>query len=478
MRADSAGAVGWLVDALRNVVGSERVAVDRDTRETASRDYAWMSPILRAALPDRIADVVVRPTAAQVPAVLALAHRHRVPVTPRGRGTGNYGQAVPLEGGLVLDLAGCDTIRAIGPAADGDPVADVEAGVTFAALERAAEPHGWEVAVMPSMTGSTVGGFLSGGNQGIGSIAHGSIWDGWVRELDVAGCAPDPTTFTVRGDDVAQHLHTYGTGGVITGARLALAPRVARTVVFAAFGDLPTAAAAGRALMDLTPAPRVVSVADPAVAAVLPAHTGVEPGATLLRIAIGVGEVRQAAGLIASHAGRVTAIDADALNSLYASIYNHATLRALRVDPGLCALQVRGPAIFEHLDEVRAALPGARLHLDGNAPAKHGKGYSGLLLSTWVDAATLQAGEQRLRQLGVIVISPHTWLLGGHGNLDGTRALAARVDPSGLLNPGKLPAAVPASAPSRPGHVAETKTSYVPARSSTTVPPRPSPAQR
>lgn len=428
-----------LLDDLRAAVGEHRVTADRDSCESASRDYAWMSPILRAQLPSRLADVVVTPTVEQVPDVLAVAYRHQVAVTPRGRGTGNYGQAVPLAGGIVLDLSGCDSIRSITVDADGTAVADVEAGVTFTALERAAGERGHEVAVMPSMTGSTVGGFLSGGNQGIGSIAHGSIWDGWVRELDVVGCAAEHSAFVVAGPDVARHLHSYGTTGVITGARLALAPARNRTVVFACFDDLASAAAAGRAMMDLEPAPRVVSVADPAIAAVMPAHPGIEAGATLLRVAIGVTESRLAAGLVDAHGGRVTALDPAALNGLYGSIYNHATLRALRVDNRLCALQVRGPAVIERIDDVRAALPDTRIHLDGNAPAKHGKGFSGLLLSRWVDRDVLEAGARRLGELGVNVISPHSWLLGGHGDLEATRAVARQVDRGGLLNPGKFP---------------------------------------
>jgi hypothetical protein len=81
-----------------------------------------------------------------------------------------------------------------------------------------------------------------------------------------------------------------------------------------------------------------------------------------------------------------------------------------------------------------------RLHLDGNAPRQHGVGYSGLLLASWIDRPTLEAGMQRLRELGVIVISPHTYVLGGHGNVERIREVVGTVDPDGLLNPGKLPA--------------------------------------
>ena len=136
----------------------------------------------------------------------------------------------------------------------------------------------------------------------------------------------------------------------------------------------------------------------------------------------------------------MTAVDPAALATLASSVYNHATLRAKRVDPDLCSLQVRGWALVEHGAEVRAALPGVRLHLDANAPRQHGKGYSGILLSTWVDRPTLAAGIDRLRALGVQVISPHTWVLGGHGNVERLQTVIPVVDPDGLLNPGKLPA--------------------------------------
>nr|MDT0667451.1 FAD-binding oxidoreductase [Micromonospora sp. DSM 115978] len=51
----------------------------------------------------------------------------------------------------------------------------------------------------------------------------------------------------------------------------------------------------------------------------------------------------------------------------------------------------------------------------------------------------LYAGVAELRAAGVVVVDPHTWLLSG--NLDALRVAAARFDPDGLLNPGKLPPA-------------------------------------
>ena len=67
-----------------------------------SRDFHWYSPVLTPQLQDCLADVVVQPrTEADIAAVVAAAVKHRIPLTVRGGGTGNYGQSVPLKGGVL-----------------------------------------------------------------------------------------------------------------------------------------------------------------------------------------------------------------------------------------------------------------------------------------------------------------------------------------------------------------------------------------
>ncbi len=71
-----------------------------------SRDFYWYSPVLKNRLDAVTGDLIVTPkNEAEVRRVLAACHRHGVPVTPRGTGTGNYGQAMPLSGGVVLSMA-------------------------------------------------------------------------------------------------------------------------------------------------------------------------------------------------------------------------------------------------------------------------------------------------------------------------------------------------------------------------------------
>ena len=65
-----------------------------------SRDFYWYSPILKRQLDHVKGDAIVSPKSEEeVIRVLAACHQHGVPVTPRGSGTGNYGQAMPLSGG-------------------------------------------------------------------------------------------------------------------------------------------------------------------------------------------------------------------------------------------------------------------------------------------------------------------------------------------------------------------------------------------
>jgi hypothetical protein len=442
-RAPSPQAVAAFLDDLAGTLHSDRVSTVEATRRAASTDFAHLSPLLTAVLPERCADVVVRPAdQAQLVETVRLAHRHAIPVVPRGRGTGNYGQAVPLAAGLVIDLTDLDRILEV---ADGRIHA--EAGATFVALEAAARRHGQEIAIMPSTVGSTLGGFLAGGAGGLGSIEHGWLWDGFSIALDVVDCPPAAVPRPVYGEQCLPYLHAYGVTGVIATATVRLAPARDWTAVIASFpADAGAAAAeAGLALLRLDPAPRLVSLDEPDLVALYPADEALPAGRHSLRAIIDASAVETAGRAVTGHGGRIETVSASAVGYLSTLSFNHVTLRARKARPTLCHLQVGGQALVAEPDAVRATLPGALLHLDGlrthldpDDPAG-ARAFGGLLLSEFRDAETLYCGVVRLRELGVHVVDPHSWLLGGPA-LDGIRAAARTNDPHGLLNPGKLPA--------------------------------------
>lgn len=187
-----------------------------------SRDFFWYSPILKAQLNSKSADLVVCPRdEAEVVATVAACARHRVKLTARGGGTGNYGQAVPLEGGVVLELTGLDRIVDF---ADG--LLTVEAGRKLLDIDLHTRPLGWELRMHPSTKRTaTIGGFVGGGSGGVGSITHGGLRDrGNIIAARVVSCEETPRIVTLTGDEVAGVNHAYGTTGIITALSIALAP--------------------------------------------------------------------------------------------------------------------------------------------------------------------------------------------------------------------------------------------------------------
>ncbi|HEY8536342.1 MAG TPA: FAD-binding oxidoreductase, partial [Vicinamibacterales bacterium] len=95
------------IRALEDITGAEWVL-----RDEASRLKYGTDALLRG----QPADVVVVPgNTADVAAVMRLCARHRVPVVPRGAGTGYTGGAVPLAGGVVLSLERFNRIVEIDP---------------------------------------------------------------------------------------------------------------------------------------------------------------------------------------------------------------------------------------------------------------------------------------------------------------------------------------------------------------------------
>ena len=102
-----------------------------------SRDFFWYSPVLKRQLDHITADLVVSPKSeTEVIRVLAECYALGIPVTPRGSGTGNYGQAMPLSGGVVLNLAEMNKVKAI---SRGSVVA--EAGLPESLLMTVSQPR-------------------------------------------------------------------------------------------------------------------------------------------------------------------------------------------------------------------------------------------------------------------------------------------------------------------------------------------------
>ncbi|MFH1488037.1 MAG: FAD-binding oxidoreductase, partial [Pseudomonadota bacterium] len=166
-------------------------------------------------------DAAVWPaTASHISGILRLADSEKFPVIPRGAGTGLTGMAVPLMGGLVLDLGRMNKILEVNIE---DRLVVVEPGVVYADLERVLLPHGFFFPPDPaSGRVCTLGGNVAVNAGGIKGAKYGTTRD-YVLGLQVV--LPDGRIMrtgsrcmkSVSGYDMTRlFVGSEGTLGVIT----------------------------------------------------------------------------------------------------------------------------------------------------------------------------------------------------------------------------------------------------------------------
>ncbi|WP_144268294.1 FAD-binding oxidoreductase [Demequina sp. NBRC 110055] len=426
------------IDALRvelvDILGEAAVATDDARLERASVDGSGMSPLIKELLPLGRAQILAMPSSAeQIVATVAAAVRHGVPVTPRGKGTGNYGQGIPMNGGLVLDTSKARRVIEVG-----DGWIEAEAGAVMWMLEQTANKAGQQLWMYPSTAQSTVGGFVSGGSGGTGSIANGMIHQGFVKAVEVVHATGEAAAVRVEGDDAVPYLHNYGTAGIITTVRVALEPLQPWRAVLASFDAYEDVVQLMKPLASLTPTPRLVSGDRAEIAACLPAELGIPAGRASLRAILDESTVEEATRMIEAAGGRVDDVREGAQHTVKLSMnsYNHPIEWLQKTAPvPYFHVEVLGDALVDRLDEVQAVYPGGMLHIE----AQRGRPI-GMLAAPYESAADVLAGFDRLAALGVSTHNPHQWAVDFEP--ERTAALAAVTDPQGLLNPGKLGATV------------------------------------
>ena len=194
-----------------------------------SKDYFWYSPILTELLDGKVGDVIVTPRSqAELIKVAAICAKYRINITVRGGGTGNYGQCVPMAGGVILDITKLNAVLNIE-----DGAVTCEAGILIADLEQAVRADqvvsgGQEILMYPSTRDiATIGGFIAGGYAGAGSVRNGILKDaGNVTMIRVVTLEESPQVIELHGADIQKVHHAYGTNGIITALTLRLKPAI------------------------------------------------------------------------------------------------------------------------------------------------------------------------------------------------------------------------------------------------------------
>jgi FAD/FMN-containing dehydrogenase len=447
-----------LARELTAVLGdASRVLTAPAVVERLSKDFYWYSPVLRPALESRRGDVVVQPLSREeVRAVLRTCYRHDVPVTARGAGTGNYGQAIPLCGGVVLDLSRMDAIEQI----TDDGVAICDPGVRLGALETAARDKAWELRCYPStIVKATVGGFLGGGSGGIGSVSHGGLRDfATVRALEVVTMEEEPQVHLHEGEAVHEILHAWGTNGIITKIWLALTPKVDWAQAAVAFDTFAAAFDfAENIARDPAWTKRLVTVFEwPIPQYFSPVKSICPEGKHLIFFMIAADQLSEFSMVVQKATGTVTysgawaGLRATPLLSDYT--WNHTTLWAIKHDSAFTYLQCGfdPTRVRDQMKLLRDRFGHEILfHMEF---MKNGQGQvipGAIPLVRFTTEARLNEIIRFCRENGVFVANPHVNNVedGGRYREDHIQLRAKRrYDPKGLLNPCKMLSFEPESA--------------------------------
>lgn len=422
-------------------LGSITHTRDATALRVKSADFSWFSPIMSAALGNRQAEVIFSPKSEEeVVRIAAACAKHRVPLVARGGGTGNFGQAVPLAGGAVIEMTGLDRI-----VFDKGNVTRAQAGIRIANLDTHLRKSGRELRMHPSTKKlATLGGFIGGGHAGIGTVNWGILRDrGNLLGLRVITIEETPRALELRGDDVNLVHHAYGVNGIVTEAELPLAPAYEWLDTIVVFDDFGRAAEFGMALTTSDGIlKKLVSVhAWPVPHYFVPLKPYLPKGKAAALLMIGA-ETREAfEALVKSFQGKVTLCVPQ--DNIYEYTWGHTTMHALRADRSLTHLVCIFPRV-DTLGSIRRVHQKlgeeAFLHLEF-------KRFNGYMTAEGVPLFRYQGFEQITRLYrafeaeGARIANVHTFLLqnGGMKDLDDKQIGFKRsVDPHLLMNPGKV----------------------------------------
>lgn len=415
-----------------------------------SQDFSWFSPVLKRQLGDKCADAVVRPRSEdEIRRLVSLCAKLRIPITIRGAGTGNYGQSVPLHGGVVLDMSGFNQLLWVR-----DGAARAQAGLRLWDLEKqACTACGMELRCMPSTYRSaTVGGLFGGGFGGIGSINHGPLASrGNVLGIKAITIEEEPQVVELRGADALAMHHLWGTNGLVLEIELALAPAQDWTEYLVVFDTFDAALDCGQAIAAAPGiAKREVAFLSEAVTPYLkPLAEYLPAGKHALILAVAPASEAAMRELATLHGGEVTyRKDAAEIQRTHRTLleytWNHTTLAAFKVDRTITYLQsafVPG----RHLEQVRRMeqLLGKEvlMHAEFIRNLEGDLTCTALQIVKFTTEERLQQIMQAYRDNGVRINDPHVFVVeDGKAGGDLPAAVIAakkRFDPLNLLNPGK-----------------------------------------
>ena len=240
---------------LLDVLGKEFVGVRDVDRFGHSVDYYWIPEMWHdRGMETPKPDFVCHPsTAEEVAKIMKIANQYRIPVVPWGGGSGSQGGALPVFGGIILDMKRMNKYYGVDKES---MTVRCQTGIIAQHLEWNCNKEGFSTMHLPaSISCATIGGFLAHRGTGVLSTKYGKIED-MVMSLEVV----TPTGEIIRTLPVPRHasgpdltmlyVGSEGTLGVITEVTLKVHPQPEKREFRAyIFKDFHTAMRAGAELM-------------------------------------------------------------------------------------------------------------------------------------------------------------------------------------------------------------------------------------
>jgi len=411
--------------------------------------------------------VVFPLNAEEVQAVVKLCHEHKVPLVPRGRGTGTAGGSVPEQGGIALSLERMNRMISLDP---DNRMAIVEPGVLNQELQDALKPKGFFWPPDPSSAPyCSVGGNLATCAAGPHAVKYGVARDHVLGlkavtgsgELIKTGCY---TTKGVVGYDLTRLIvGSEGTLAVIVEATLKLTP-LPRTTggITAQFKDTVSCAHAIAAIMAQPFIPSALEFLDNnALNLIRGRHPGMLPEDMRALLMIEVdgsqSEVTEATAAVINACqvdGLIEAKEAGDTKALWAARKALSPLlrdvAPKKINEDVAVPVSRLPELLGGIEALAARYQIANVNF---GHAGNGNIHVNLLVNP-ADPEEMHRAEACLDEVFSLVLSLDGTLSGEHGvgmakrpfvprEIDATtigvmKAIKHTLDPHNILNPGKL----------------------------------------
>ncbi|MBJ27487.1 MAG: FAD-linked oxidase [Chloroflexi bacterium] len=433
------------ISSFISAIGGIEHSLDPSSLRKGSRDFYWFSPILKEKLQGILADVIVLPsTEEEVIEIIKACVDLHLPLTIRGAGTGNYGQAMPLEGGVVLDTKRLSNVKEVRKS-----TVLTEPGIKLVDLERETLKTGQELRLYPSTKRTaTIGGFIAGGSTGVGAIKHGYLADSDnIKSLRIITMEREPRILTLKGRDIGKAAHAYGTNGIITELEIGLAESRAWTDVIVSFPDFNQSLYFTQALAHSNNInTKEIAIFEAPVTNYFPDFNIPTKEHSCFAM-VQSSDLDHMKKLIVQSGGTLVYEknnpEKGKQRPLYEFTWNHTTLHAINRDPGITYLQSlflvndNFTMIKKTQDYFKNEL---LMHFE--AVLWNGKfALAGLQLVRYTSEDRLNEIIKYHEENGIPVFNPHTHILedGGMKVIDPLQLdFKKAVDPKGLMNPGKM----------------------------------------